>query len=190
MSLTSALHIGRSAITVSQIGLQVTGNNMANATTPGYTRNTVSLNPMTGERVGMNAFVGRGVELDDVIRHVDEALRQRIRSALSEEESTLSRQRTLSQIETLHNELTKQDLSTALGSFFSSWSELANNPDDSAIRSLVVQEGISLSEHLRDLRPSIRRTPQSDRQRNRPHLKQSQQHSGASRRTQRLHRRC
>ncbi|MBL1218191.1 MAG: flagellar hook-associated protein FlgK [Planctomycetes bacterium] len=152
MSLTSALHIGRSAITVSQIGLQVTGNNMANATTPGYTRNTVSLNPMTGERVGMNAFVGRGVELDDVIRHVDEALRQRIRSALSEEESTLSRQRTLSQIETLHNELTKQDLSTALGSFFSSWSELANNPDDSAIRSLVVQEGISLSEHLRDLR--------------------------------------
>lgn len=152
MSLTSALYIGRSAITASQIGLQVTGNNMANATTPGYTRNSLSLNPMRGERVGMNAFVGRGVELDNVIRHVDGALRSRIRGALSEEESTLSRQRTLTQVETLHNELTGQDLSTALGSFFAAWSELANNPEDSAIRSLVVQEGMALSEHLQDLR--------------------------------------
>ena len=38
MSLSTAMQIGRSALTASQIGLQIAGNNMANAATPGYSR--------------------------------------------------------------------------------------------------------------------------------------------------------
>ena len=43
MSLNGALQIGRSAIVASQAAMQVAGNNMANAATPGFHRRTVHL---------------------------------------------------------------------------------------------------------------------------------------------------
>ncbi len=36
MGLTSSLNIGRTLLTASQVAIQVTGNNFANASTPGY----------------------------------------------------------------------------------------------------------------------------------------------------------
>jgi len=151
MGLTSSLYIGQTAITTSQIGLQVTGNNMANATTPGYTRQTALLAPLRGQRLNAGTFVGRGVGLSDIVRHVDEALQARIRSSLSDEQSYSVRQQLLSQIETLQGELSEYDLSSALDSYFEIWSEMANDPTDQAVRTLVVQQGITLSDHIQNL---------------------------------------
>ena len=63
MSINGALQIGRSAIAASQAAIQVAGNNMANAATPGYTRQVAHIVPAPPERVGSNAFVGQGVQL-------------------------------------------------------------------------------------------------------------------------------
>ena len=45
MSLNSAILIGQSALTASQIGLQIAGNNLANSATPGYSRQRASFSP-------------------------------------------------------------------------------------------------------------------------------------------------
>lgn len=151
MSLNASLLIGKSAITASQAAMQVAGNNMANAATPGFSRQVTSLSPSAPERIGRNQFVGTGVQLQSIHRAVDTALQARLRSAISDEQGTLVDQRFLQSVETLQNELTDNDLSTLLGAFFNSFSELANNPLDSAVRNVVVQQGATLAARVQDM---------------------------------------
>ncbi len=152
MSLNGALQIGRSALAASQAAMQVAGNNMANVATVGFHRRSVHLAAARDELVGRNAFVGQGVRLQAIRREVDTALQSRLRDALSQEHTALIDQRFLTSIETLQNELTDSDISSALSAFFGAFSELANNPEDSAVRSLVVQQGMTLSNKISALR--------------------------------------
>lgn len=156
MSLNGALQVGRSAITASQAALQVAGNNMANAATRGFHRQSVHLSPVQGEHLGRGIYVGQGVGLLAVRREIDTALQARLRDAVSDESANLIDQRFLTAIETLQNELTDQDLSTRLSQFFNSFSELANSPEDSAVRSVVIQQGVSLSGYIGELRADYR----------------------------------
>ncbi len=152
MSLNGALQIGRSALAASQAAMQVAGNNMANVATVGFHRRSVHLAAARDELVGRNAFVGQGVRLEAIRREVDTALQSRLRDALSQEHTALIDQRFLTSIETLQNELTDSDISSALSAFFGAFSELANNPEDTAVRSLVVQQGMTLSNKISALR--------------------------------------
>ncbi|MCH8825006.1 MAG: flagellar hook-associated protein FlgK [Planctomycetes bacterium] len=154
MSIAGALQIGRSALAASQAAMQVAGNNMANAATVGFHRRTIHLAAAGDEIIGRNAFVGQGVQLQSIRREVDTALQSRLRDAISQESTSLVDQRFLTTIETLQNELTDQDLSSSLSEFFNAFSELANNPEDHAIRSLVVQEGLTLANKISSLRES------------------------------------
>lgn len=152
MSLSSALQIGRSAMVAAQAGMSVAGNNMANAATVGFHRQTLQLTPTRGEIVGRNAQVGRGVDIYSIHREIDVALQARYRDAISQHSSNLVDQRFLTAIETLQNELTDNDLSSELSVFFNSFSELANNPEDNAVRSVVIQEGRSLANRIASMR--------------------------------------
>jgi flagellar hook-associated protein 1 FlgK len=152
MSLNGALNIGRTGITAAQTALQVTGNNMANAATVGYHRRSIHLTPLTGERVGNNQFAGRGVSLQSIRREVDVALQGRHRDAVSHEHAALVDQQFLGMLETIQNELTGNDLSTLLTNFFSTFSELANNPEDVGVRSVVIEEGRSIAGRIEAIR--------------------------------------
>ncbi|MHC4218132.1 MAG: flagellar hook-associated protein FlgK, partial [Planctomycetota bacterium] len=151
MSLNGALQIGRSAIVASQAAMQVAGNNMANAATKGFHRRTVHLAGARDEIIVAGAYAGTGVQLQAIRREVDTALQSRYRDAVSQEQLALIDQRFLTALETLQNELTSNDLSSALSDFFNSFSELANNPEDHAIRSLVVEHGVALSDRIAGL---------------------------------------
>ena len=152
MSLNGALQIGRSALAASQAAMQVAGNNMANVATVGFHRRTIHLAAAGDEIVGRNAFIGQGVLLEAIRREVDTALQSRMRDAIGQENTALVDQRFLTSIETLQNELSDVDISSALSAFFGAFSELANNPEDPAVRSLVVQQGATLSTKISALR--------------------------------------
>ncbi len=152
MSINGALQIGQSAILASQAAIQVAGNNMANAATPGYNRQVARLSPSRPEFIGRGGFIGTGVQLARIQRTVDTALQGRARSAISDQNSAEVDQRFLNAIETIRNELTDQDLSSRLSAFFNSFSELANNPTDEAVRTVVIQQGSGLATAVRELR--------------------------------------
>ena len=152
MSINGALQIGQSAILASQAAIQVAGNNMANASTPGYNRQVARLSPGRPESIGRGGFVGTGVQLARIQRTVDTALQGRARNAISDQNAAEIDQRFLNAIETIRNELTDQDLSSRLSAFFNSFSELANNPADEAVRTVVVQQGSGLANAIRELR--------------------------------------
>ena len=79
MSFNGALQIGRSAIMTSQAAMQVAGNNMANASTPGYNRQVARMAPSLVQHIGRGNFVGTGVQMQRITRTVDTALQQRMR---------------------------------------------------------------------------------------------------------------
>jgi flagellar hook-associated protein 1 FlgK len=152
MSINGALQIGQSAILASQAALQVAGNNMANAATPGYNRQVARLSPSRPEFIGRGGFVGTGVQLARIQRTVDIALQGRARNAIADQNAAEIDQRFLNSIELIRNELSDQDLSSRLSAFFNSFSELANNPTDEAVRTVVVQQGSGLANAIRGLR--------------------------------------
>ncbi|MEX0745014.1 MAG: flagellar hook-associated protein FlgK [Phycisphaeraceae bacterium] len=155
MSLGSSLNIGRSGLLSSQTALQTVGNNLANAATRGYNRQTVALQPTGSQPIGQNSFVGRGVQLQAITRQIDEALQTRLRGAIADESSSAVHHELLSQIESIYNEYTDSALSSRLGAFFSSWSNVANNPQDAGLRSLVVQEADGLARFVQSQRDEL-----------------------------------
>ena len=83
MSLNGALQVGRSAIMASQTAMQVAGNNMANASTPGYSRQVARMTTTIPETYGNRGSIGTGTQISRIMRTVDTALQGRMRSAIS-----------------------------------------------------------------------------------------------------------
>lgn len=155
MGLSGSLQVGRSGLLTSQAALQVTGNNLANVSTRGYHRQTIDLSPAGSTRLHTDAYLGRGVQLDAITREVDEALEARLRTAIADESFTNTRHELLAQVEALQNELTDTDISSKLGKFFDAWSNLANNPQDASLRTLVIEEGATLADTVRTMRGDL-----------------------------------
>ncbi|MDX9910437.1 MAG: flagellar hook-associated protein FlgK [Phycisphaerales bacterium] len=152
MSLTGTLQIGRSALTAGQLGIQIAGQNMANATTPGYSRQTLDLRPIVGARSGTGFLIGRGVEISGLRREVDAALQSRLRDSVASEASAQQALSVYDAIESTLNELTGYDLSSELNTFFGTWSERANLVQSSAV---VVQAGRRVAEFVNQLRGDL-----------------------------------
>jgi len=152
MGLTSAFQIGRSALTASQLGIQVAGNNLANASSPDYTRQTALLSPSGGRLISQNAYSGGGVAIDGVRREINEALQQRLRTGIADESAARTRLDVYSGVESSLNELTGYDLSSQLSTFFNSWSERANLVQSSAV---IVQQGEELASFMRTMRSDL-----------------------------------
>jgi len=162
MGLTSAIHIGRSALQASQLGIQVAGNNMANAATPGYSRQSLALTPMRGDGTSIGGSVGLGVQVLDVRRKIDQALEGRLNASLGDRERTTALANIMSQVESALGELGDNDLSSELSSFFTAWSERANQSQSASV---VVQQGRKLADFMQSLRSRLSdQTAQIDRE--------------------------
>ncbi len=151
MSLIGALNIGASALAVQQAALQTTGNNIANAGDPNYTRQVNRLSPSPDQQIRPGLFAGTGVMLTGIQRQIDEALEGRLRGSTSDAEGADTTQQWLGRIESVFNELGDEDLSTRLSKFFNSWSSLANTPQDTGLRQVVLQSGQDLAHWIQTI---------------------------------------
>ncbi|MFN0010747.1 MAG: flagellar hook-associated protein FlgK [Phycisphaerales bacterium] len=154
MSLSGAFQIGRSGLAAAQLGIQTAGNNVANAATPGYSRQVATQVPSRDTQQG-SLFVGRGVEVASIRRQVDGALQARLLTGTSAESRANTEATVLAQVEATLNGLGDENLSTNLGEFFNAWSNLADNPTNTGTRGLVVQQGRTLADFIRSTRASL-----------------------------------
>lgn len=155
MSLIGSLNIGRSALTTHQAAIQTIGNNIANAGNENYTRQVANLDPVQGQKYQQGIFLGAGVNLSSVQRQIDEALEGRIRGSIADSESADQMQQWLGRVEAVFNELSDEDLSTQFSTFFNSWSNLANKPQDIGLRQVVLQNGDAVAKTFKSLRGQL-----------------------------------
>ena len=137
------------ALAAQQTGLQVTGNNIANAGTDGYSRQTVSLSSDGSQQIAGGQFLGTGVTVQSIQRQANDSINQSPARCHEQPDSGYQTLDTLlSQVQTTFGTLTDNDISSRMTDFFTSFSSLANNPGDMAQRAAVVQGGASLADYL------------------------------------------
>lgn len=151
MTLFSSIQQSANALQLSQMGLQVVGNNVANINTPGYIRQELVQATVPGYNQG-GLIVGQGAQAISVRQQYDQFLLQRLQST----QSQLSYRETLTaglgELEAAMNELTDQDISSSLSRFAGSLQDIANHPQNDSLRTLAVQRGSELASAIRDVR--------------------------------------
>jgi flagellar hook-associated protein 1 len=142
-SLLSSLLIASQALDVDQGGLDVTANNIANANTPGYSREVVNLSENTPEEVG-NLTFGTGVNIEQIQSVRDQVLSLQIAEQTSQQSGAQTELNALQQIETLFSSPT-QGIGADLSAFFNSISQLSTDPTNAALRSAVITAAQNLA---------------------------------------------
>ncbi|RYG18561.1 hypothetical protein EON82_22475, partial [bacterium] len=146
-----------SALRAFQTQLDVTGNNIANAETVGYTRRSVSLNQAPGISVslGKSVVMGSGVDVAAVSRVRDMFLTAR----RSETESKLGRGQEsligLNGIQTAIGEPSDDGISAAYDAFNNAWSALSASPGSVSAKSDVQLAGGRLATKVSSLAQSL-----------------------------------
>ncbi len=155
MSTFGTLNTAVSGLLAAQRALDVTSQNVANAATPGYSRQRVqqsSLGVITAAtfHTGSTMPVG-GVKIDAIVR-IRDAFIEATRAAAGGRAATLDAQHaTLSGAQALIAEPGENGLQSGLDTFFASWHELSLNPSDGASAAVVVQRGIAVTDQLHTL---------------------------------------
>jgi flagellar hook-associated protein 1 FlgK len=155
VSLFGALHLGGSSLAAQQTALQVTGNNIANAGTAGYSRQVATLASGPDVKTSSGQYVGSGVGVVSIQRQVSESLNESLRDASSGQTAANTLNDQLSQLQAVFGPLNDSDLSSQLTSFFNSFSTLANNPTDPGQRAVVIQNGQTIASNLQSLRQQV-----------------------------------
>ncbi|MFE6967032.1 flagellar hook-associated protein FlgK [Agromyces sp. NPDC057679] len=132
-------------LTAARMGLDVAGQNITNAKTPGYTRQRIDLssNPSVG-RAGLFSqplpTPGGGVTVDSISRLGNIHLDNRVRGAASSYGFHGVRAEALHTLETRLNEPGENGLSSALNKFWSGWADLSNNTGQPAAAGVVIEQ--------------------------------------------------
>jgi flagellar hook-associated protein 1 len=135
--------ISISALQAFQTALQVTSNNIANANTPGYVKETAELTNAVPQSDG-SAPIGAGVQVAGISR----AYSQLAASQLNSSQSTLGQ---LNSLQNYTNQIdsivgtTAGGLSTALQNYYNAWSTVANDPTSTAARQALLSSAQSVA---------------------------------------------
>jgi len=155
VSLFGALNLGKSSLATQQTALEVTGNNIANAGTSGYSRQVANITTNPSVPTASGQYVGTGATVASIQRQVSQALNDGLRHATSDQYAADTLNTQLTQLQAVFGPLNDGDLASQMTDFFNSFSTLANNPEDSGQRAVVIQNGISLSQNLQSLRSQL-----------------------------------
>lgn len=148
MSINGIFNIGRNALNVNQTALQVTGNNIANVNTPGYSRQSLVIETTTPFMTGAGP-IGTGVRAEQISRVYDRFLSFQV-SGERENYGRLSEEKdSMSQVEGIFNEVSGSGIKDNLSKFFNSLKDLSNNAGGYAERSQVLSNADALSYTIR-----------------------------------------
>ena len=150
MSILSSIQMAGNSLQAMQIGLQVVGNNIANANTPGFVRERAIYTTAPVQQIG-NLAIGLGVEVDGIVQILDKSLESRLRDAGGDRASAEVQEKAYQDIQSILGELTEFDISTAITDFINSIDDVAKSPEDIDIRNLAIGNGVRLAERINNL---------------------------------------
>jgi flagellar hook-associated protein 1 FlgK len=158
--ISNVLNIGRNALQTYELAMQVKSHNIANAMTPGYTRQSIDLEaqaplPLGGLQLGM------GVKANSVSQAFDQYTTRSIQqntSTLSENEAKAT---ALSYLENIFNETTGQGLNQAMADFWNAWQDLANNPGGTPERTALLDKAEALTNYFQSMSTDLNQVRQS-----------------------------
>lgn len=151
----STFEIGRRALRASQLGINITSQNIANVNTPGYARQGIRLS--ASEPDGSNPrLIGTGVTIDGVKTFRDQFISSRLETENAINGRLTAQRDSLSPVETAFNEAdTSGGINAALTGFFNAFRDLEATPTSPALRASIVEKGNILSSAFQSTRARI-----------------------------------
>src|ERR1700751_2498455 len=142
IGLGGTLSIATNALGAQNAALEVASNNIANANTPGYSRQVVSLSSAASVQNGTT--VDEGVSYQGFTSIRDAVLGIAINAANSDQGSLTTQNTLLTQINSAFSGTTT-GIGASLSTFFSDLSALSTNPSDPSARQAVLGDASSLA---------------------------------------------
>lgn len=129
---TSAL----SGMNAAQLGVATAEHNIANASTPGYTRQQILVGSRAGQQIG-SGFIGQGVDVTGVIRIYDQFLNTQVLQEQNQANYLTTYHSAMKQIDNLVAD-PAAGASPAIQSFFDAMSGVVNNPESVPARQAML----------------------------------------------------
>jgi flagellar hook-associated protein 1 FlgK len=149
MGILTTLSIAAQSLKNQQLGIQTTGHNLANAATPGFSRQRVEIVTEHPSFEG-GLFLGQGANVAGVRRVVDRFVEAELLSLNRDLGTTEAEHQALAAIQEIFP--TTGGIDTTLSAFFGALSDLANNPAGLTERVSVVGKASALAESMRQSR--------------------------------------
>ncbi|MCW2579263.1 MAG: flgK [Blastococcus sp.] len=144
MSTFSSLNAATTALWAQRRALDVTGQNISNVNTDGYSRQRVDLQAIGGSVVpafySTSPGIGSGVSADDVTRIRDAFLEGRGHLETANSARMTAEADALGLVELAFREPGPTGIQSLLGDVWNGFEDVANNPKDDAARAQVLQQ--------------------------------------------------
>jgi flagellar hook-associated protein 1 len=146
------LQTALSGLIAQQTALDTTGNNIANANTEGYSRETALLEPnppidvpAISSLTGRGAQLGAGVAVSNIARIRNVYLDAQYRAQNSTLNAANTQAEVLAQAQAAFNEPSSAAIASQLSAFWSAWNSLASSPTSEAAKEGVIAAGQQLT---------------------------------------------
>ena len=155
------LNIGLSGLNSAQAAQTVTGNNISNAGTAGYTSETADIQtgvpgPTTGPSDGNIASTyGGGAIVNTITRTSNQYLDAQVQNAQSESSAQTALSTSLGDVQNSFNEPSTTGINAAISGFFTSIDNLQNNPSSVGVRSTVVDSAAALAQTIQTVQGNL-----------------------------------
>ena len=146
--MSGLLSIGKSAMFANYAALQTVGNNIANANTPGYSRQQIQLADAPAQFTG-SGFFGKGVTVATVRRAYDQLLTTQATSAGSTAAGDSARLDKLTQLENVFP-IGTSGIGYAAGDLLNAFVDVSSNPTDASARQVALGKAQELASRFRD----------------------------------------
>lgn len=146
---TNILSIGQSALAAAQVGIATTGHNIANAATPGYSRQVVIQGAAIAQNFGYG-YVGSGVDVNNIQRIYSDFQAAQVRASQTTQSGLNSYYTQISQIDNMLSNSTS-GLSPSLQSFFNGIQSVSANPSSVAARQTTLSTANTLASSFQSM---------------------------------------
>jgi flagellar hook-associated protein 1 len=146
------LDIATRALRTQQTLVDIANQNIANANTPGFSRQeavvkeTLPYPIPVFRQSGQAGQLGTGVEVTEVNRSRDSFVDYQYRNQIAQQGRWDAKASTLKDIEAVVNEPSTSGISTLLTKYWQSWQEVANSPSDVSVRANLLEQGKALTD--------------------------------------------
>jgi flagellar hook-associated protein 1 FlgK len=152
VSLLSVLNTANSALQAQQRAIDVTGQNVANVNTDGYSRQRVDMQSVGGNAVpafwSVSSGVGSGVDASTVSRIRDAFLEAQAQNAHAGTQSLTVQDAAYTQLQQAMREPGDSGIQSMLSNFWAGFGDVANNATDPGARAQLLQRAQSLASGL------------------------------------------
>jgi len=147
MSLNASMQIAVNGLNVFRSATAVVSQNIANVSTPGYTRQKAIIE--TAPTTNLSGFtLGSGAMISSVERFHDALMQQQMANSETTLGYDTAKSMVLQQIEPAFNDIGTDGVGASLAHFFAAWQDLTNNPGGIAERQSVLSNAQILADDL------------------------------------------